>query len=205
MLPYQGDRLVLVCYTPRCLHRLPSEDLCYLESLGFPLPAASDSSLCSVDVRPRLDCVGDHVEHEVEDYHPSEGHAVLVRAQDMESLEGYAVFLSHVITAERRAVLDVIRDTEDDPSPFVSALAGFERELQSLEKELTLMSVAEALDDDSPSGFDGCRLARARAAMLEACSGPWSGVASMQASVSAPACPERKGLPASENHRPADR
>ena len=66
-------------------------------------------------------------------------------------------------------MLDVIRDTEDDPSPFVSALAGFERELQSLEKELTLMSVAEALDDDSPSGFDGCRLARARAAMLEAC------------------------------------
>ena len=158
VLPSQGERLVLVCYTPRGFSRLPAEDLRTLRELGFPLPQFTPSH--SRSLFPQADAESSSANEGFRAFdsssdesdadllweaclsHPLE--AFCLASDDHDTVSVQALFLSRVVRDERLDVLEELRLSSIKDLESFQLLQGLEFELQRVEEELELSNALRA-------------------------------------------------------------
>ena len=160
MLPSQGERLVLVCYTPRGFSRLPAEDLRTLRELGFPIPQFTPTShlrslFPQADAESSLDNEGFRAFDSSSDESDADLHweaclshpleAFCLASDDHDTVSVQALFLSRVVRDERLDVLEELRLSSIKDLESFQLLQGLEFELQRVEEELELSDAAAAV------------------------------------------------------------
>ena len=174
VLPHQGDRLVLVAYTPRGLGRLSEDQIRDLRGLGFPLPAIpvlkhlSEMPWLPQDVPEGNGVCGREGSAEVVE---NPGVAYLLPPEDAHAIVAETFFLSRVATRERYALLEEIRLSDPNSLPSVDSLANLEMRISRLQAELELSRAAESFQEISTAHSDSVRMAKCRLAAAVA-SGP---------------------------------
>ena len=176
VLPSQGERLVLVGYTPRGFSRLQKEDLDGLKDLGFPLPqvppyalnalfpqADADSSsddgsegsgLSSGESELGSQLIGEGVNHPL--------CAFCMSAEDHDAVAVQALFLSRVVREERLDVLEELKISSSKSLESLRGLRDLESELTRVELELELSDAASAFFNCDGPSVDAARPTRAK-------------------------------------------
>ena len=176
VMPSQGERLVIVGYTPRGYCRLQKEDLDALKDLGFPLPqfplyalnalfpqADGDSSsddgsegsglsIGESEVGSQL--IGEGINHPL--------CAFCMSAEDHDAVAVQALFLSRVVREERLDVLEELKISSSKSLESLRGLQDLESELTRVEQELELSDAASAFFNCDGPSVDAARPTRAR-------------------------------------------
>ena len=180
VLPFTGDRVVLVGYTPRGFARLSREQVQDLQDAAFPLPTPDvwelRAMLHEADVFSSGDerdpngieeslSEGDEV-GEASAIEVSQGPGVLsafcLPVKTLDELRVEVMFLSRVVMQERQATLDQARMSPVGSAPFGDSLVNLEREFCRVLREIEIGQAVRDYDEVEGRFLDHEREARVR-------------------------------------------